>query len=586
MIYFIGEKILIPSNVWKESSIEECLKYFKDKNEIQVDTETEYNKRNPKYLPTPYESKVLCIQLGDRDNQFVIDTNLYSISLFKNLFEDPNKVKIFTNAFFDLRFIIHAGIKPKNIYDTFLAEMLLTLGKDMPKGYRGLEQMALRYCNKQLNKEIRGQIHWRGLDDTVIKYAAEDVSFLQDIKDKQMKLILRDNLQNALKLENRFVVSLARVSYNGLPINKAKWLKIASDNRIKLQEQWELLNSYIINNNFNKYTNENISGLLFPEMKVCNINWNSSPQVQKLFREIGINTKDKTGKDTVDIKVLARQQDKFEILPLYIKYKEIEKELSTYGEDFIKDNLNPVTNRIHSEFFQLVDTGRISSSNPNQQNIPAFNETGEASDFRKSFEVQDQSHDFIIADFSSQEPRTLADRSQDPFLVDFILNGDGDLHNLTATAISEYLLGHEVKVTKNNDPFVPRFKLKLRSIGKQLNLKLNYGGTAFTLKDDLNCSQEEAQEVIDALNKRTPVKIEYFKKIFKFAWDHGYVIIDEITNRRAYFYAYDELMELNKIPYDQKNKQQISRFYKLKGELERFSKNYPILYGTLDSNIY
>ena len=124
-----------------------------------------------------------------------------------------------------------------------------------------------------------------------------------------------------------------------------------------------------------------------------------------LFRS-NLTVKDKKtskDKDSVDIKSLKRQIEKSSILPTYIRYKELEKEISTYGEDFIKDNLNKVTKRIHSEFFPLADTGRVNSSNPNLSNIPSTDEFGEMHPLRKCF-ICEEGNNLIISDFSQQEP--------------------------------------------------------------------------------------------------------------------------------------------------------------------------------------
>lgn len=471
MIYFISDqqRIFEDSEI-KFSTIDECLRYFKDKNIIEVDTETEYNKRNPEHLPNPYENRVLCLQLGDKENQFIFDLLNTNIQKLNTLFEDETKIKVFCNAFFDLRFIHHWKFKVKNVYDIFLAEMLLTLGKDCIKGYRGLEQMSGRYLGKTVSKEVRGQIHWRGLDTKVIKYAAGDVTVLNEIREKQLIEIKKQNLQNALELENRFVLILSHISYKGFKLDPNKWREVTKSNIEKLQIIEKQLNTYILNNEqtLQKFIDFTLFG------KEVLIKWTSAQQVVKLFKIIGIDTKcrdKKTGqiKDSVDIKHLSKQKNKFEILPIYIKYKELQKEISTYGEDFLITNLNPISGRIHSEFFQLVDTGRISSSNPNLQNIPATDDEGNINPLRKCF-IVDQGNVLIVSDYSQQEPRITADYSQDPYLIDFILNGDGDSHSLISTMISEYLLGEHIKVTKKNNPFVPRYNRKIRDIGKMINL--------------------------------------------------------------------------------------------------------------------
>lgn len=577
MIYFItNQKELFEDSNIKLATIKDCLNYFKDKDIIEVDSETEYNKRNPKHLPNPYENKMLCLQLGDKDNQFVIDNNSVDISELNTLFSDNSKLKIFCNAFFDLRYLHHFQFKIKNVYDIFLAEMLLNLGKDLPKGYRGLEQMSERYLGKKVNKEVRGQIHWRGLDTTVIKYAAGDVQYLNSIREKQLEKIKELELENALELENRFVIILSHISYKGFKIDVDKWLQVAKNNRVKLHKVYQELCDFIINNpkEYNKYIDYTLLG------KTCSINWMSAKQVIPLFEDIGINIlvpdKEKGGtKKSVDGKHLMRQKSKFNLLPIYLRYKEIQKELSTYGEKFIQENLNPVTYRIHSEYFQLVDTGRISSSNPNLQNIPSTDENGELNPLRTCF-ISDEGNKLIICDYSQQEPRITADYSKDPYLIDFILNGDGDSHSLVSTMISEYLLGEHIKVSKKNNPFVPRYNQKIRDIGKMINLGLDYGKTAFSVKDDLNTTQEEAQRLIDIIKAKTPIKQSYFKYWINFVINNGYIVIDNITKRRTWFNKYEEFKELQQLIKVNRDKQLFSKYSKIRGELERFAQNYRI----------
>lgn len=570
MIYIVsGQERLYEKDI-KKASIQDVLEYFTGKDIIEIDTETEYNKRIKEHLPNPYESKVLSLQLGDKYNQFVIDLNTIDISRLKILFEDENKLKIFCNAFFDIRFILHWNFNIKNIYDIFLAECIIFKGLDLPKGFRGLEQMSGRYLGVKVSKEVRGQIHWRGLDDKVIRYAAGDVTYLNEIRLKQIEILKERNELRYLDFENKYCVSLTKMSYKGFKVDSIKWLEVKRDNEKKIYSLLHQLDCEI-----NKLFPSNS---LFPELS--GINWNSYKQVLPLFKKLGIDTKKRDRNkgeevDSVDIKNLKKQSNKFPILKIYIEYKEIQKELTTYGENFIKDNINPVTKKIHSEYFQILDTSRISSNNPNLQNIPGTDSEGNVHPLRKCF-IPSDNNILIISDFSQQEPRLMAEYTQDPILVDFVLNGDGDFHSFAATLMSPKLLGKEIKVSKKNDPLVPKYGKKIRYMCKQLNLKLDYGGTAFTLKDDLECTQEEAQELIDYLQSRTPKKLEYFKKLQAFVEQKGYIHSVKRLNVITYFYGFKEYTELKSIPYEEKSREQIKRFYRLKGEMERFAMNNPI----------
>lgn len=578
MIYFIGNLEIEKSNVYEVSTIEFCINYFKDKKYIQLDIETELNLRNPKSLPNPYEQKIICFQLGDKYNQFVVDAGLYSLSLFKELLEDKNRVKIFTNGFFDLRFLYHFGIELSNLWDCFLVERILTRGIKHPKGYLGLSQLCKRYCNIELSKEIRSEISLRGLDTQVIKYSASDVTYMEDIMQKQLKRAEELELTNYINLEHLFLPILSKVSYNGFKIDVNSWRGISENNKVLLSKFINKLNTWLVDNKYEEYLSNQLE--IFNSGKSCNLNWDSSKQVIKLFKKIGINTqvrdKDKGGfKDSVEGKHLIRQKNKFPILADYLKYKEISKELSTYGESFINKNLNPVSGRVHSEFFQILDTGRISSSNPNLQNITATDDNGEINPLRKCF-ISEKENILVICDYSQQEPRITADKCQDSRLLDFIFNGDGDSHSLTSTAISEYLLGEEIKVSKKNNPLVIKYNQKIRDIGKTLGLGLDYGKTAFSVKDDLDIKQEEAQKLIDILKSKFPQKEEYFKLRADFVKYFGYIITDEISGAKTWFNEYSAFRELSEISYEVKSKSEISKYYKLKGQIERFAANYPI----------
>jgi len=575
MIYFItNQQKLHEDKEIKLCGIIDCIRYFENKDIIEVDTETEYctwdKEKDPqkRRLPDPYTSKVLSLQLGDKYNQFVIDcATVDFITYVKPLFEDKNKIKIFTNAFFDLRFIFHWGIKIKNVCDIFLQEMVLTRGKSLPKGYRSLDGMTQRYLNIKLNKDVRGQIHWRGLDTTVVKYAAEDVAYMGLIRNEQIKKLKALNLLNYANLENRYVISLAKTSYKGFKINVDKWKEVEKYNKELFIEYQQKLDDWVIEN-MPKYSEVT----LFDTR--CTIKWTSSDQVKPLMKDLNIDTevidkKTNKTKDSVELKLLKKQINKSELLPIYIKFKELSKEITTYGSAFLEKNINPVTGRVHSEFFQILETGRISSNKPNIQNIPGELD-GETHPLRKAFTPEEGNY-FIINDYSQQEPRITADYSGDEYLKDFILNGSGDSHGLIATMISEYLLGEHVEVTKQNNPYVKQYGKSIRAIGKTINLGKDYGKSAFTTAPDLGISVEEAESLFNIIDSKTPQKIEYFKKWQKFAEKYGFIITDDLVYSRTWFSDYEEYYKLKNIQF--KTKEQFKRFSRLKGELERFAQN-------------
>ena len=574
MIYYISNQTELSESAFPKATLQDVLTYFSSKFIIEVDTETEYCKWNGERLPDPYTSKALSLQLGDTENQFVIDlTTITDISSLRTLFEDKTKIKIFCNAFFDLRYFHHWKIKVRNIWDVFLVESCIHKGKDLPKGFRSLKDMSKRYLDIERDKTIRGQIHWRGLDTKVITYAAEDVAFMSLIREKQIEEIKKFpiDISKYIDLENRYVYDLSLMSYNGIYLDPTKWLEVNEHNKTKLITLRNSMSDWIIANNLNKFIDFTLFG------KEVAINWNSAKQVIPLLKELGVNVlvrdKEKGGnvmKESVDMKHLKKQMEVSTFLPIYIEYKELEKEISTYGEVFLKENINPISKRVHSEFFQILETSRISSINPNLQNIKSSDREGNTHGLRKSF-IAPEGKKLIDCDFSQQEPRITADFCQDPVLLDFIFNGDADSHSFVSTLISEKLLGVHTICNKANNPMVESYGRRLRDIGKMINLGLDYGKTAFTLKDDLKCSVEAAQELLDFLKSRTPMKEAYFVKCRAFAKQYGYIISDNTLNCVTHFSNYSRYMELKN--NKNRTKTEHSEFYKLDGAIERFSQN-------------
>ena len=238
MIYFVGnprDDITTP-----QTSIEEAISYFENKELIEVDTETEGF--------DPRTNKVLCWQIGDKNTQFVIDHAVYPLSRYKSFFENKDKTYLFQNAKFDLRFFYHQGINIPKIYDTLLAERCLTLGI---RGIsRALDALVERYCGvTSIDKTIRGQIHYRGLDDVVIDYAANDVRYLSEIREKQLKKAKQYSLERIIDMENAFVRVLAYVEYCGMKLDTNAWEKKCVVDDLALEDAINRLNQYVSDNN-------------------------------------------------------------------------------------------------------------------------------------------------------------------------------------------------------------------------------------------------------------------------------------------------------------------------------------------------
>ena len=201
MIYFISNTQSISSN-FKSATIDDVVNYCKDKKVLGVDTETEGFDFTSK--------KMIMFQIGDADNQYIIDTRFISIEPLRSILESKMIIKIFHNAKFDYKFIKKwSDITCEGIYDTFLVELVISCGKSL--GY-GLKDLCKRYLNVELNKEVRnlfiGLTGQPFTNDQII-YGAKDVEYLCKIKELQQPDIQRYKLENVVQLENEVVKSFA-----------------------------------------------------------------------------------------------------------------------------------------------------------------------------------------------------------------------------------------------------------------------------------------------------------------------------------------------------------------------------------------
>lgn len=528
---------------------------------------------------------MLSLQIGDYDNQVVIDCDTMNITLLKHFLE--SKTLILQNAKFDLKFLFNYGIFPRKILDTYLQEEVLNMGrKDIRKS---LDVLAQRYLKIVLSKEIRGKIFKEGLSDRVIKYGAKDVEVLFPISMRQRKRLQEDNLLTAAKIENNFVVALAYIEWCGIYLDKGKWqAKMDKDNK-NLQQSIKTLDDWIKNNLPTSSWIEPQLDLFSSEQKI-RINWNSSKQVIQLFKELGIDTStlDDKGEpsDSVEESIIAPQRDKFEIIKPYLQYKGYAKTTSTYGENFLHQ-INDKTGRIHTSFRQLMDTGRLSSGDKqtggvNLQNIPSDDAT------RHCFTNQLINSTLINADYSGQEQIILANFSKEKNIIDFYKKGLGDMHSFIAQKIYPELEQLPLSDIKKNHA-------DKRQNAKAGGFAINYGGQGLTIATNLGITEEEGDNIYNAYFKAFPDLKQWFRASQLDTLDRGYVLINSITKRRSYIPFFEEFKSLeltvNKFGFWAKYREQkakdsddfykyykplIKKYFKYKGIIERRALNYRI----------
>ena len=585
MIYLVTNQKNLFGHITADISFASCQElkdYFKDKDEVEFDTETNGF--------DPWVCKLISAQFGDAENQFVVDSGSIDIREFKELLE--SKLILMQNAKFDLKFLYHKRIIPTRIYDTFLAESVLNMGRKQVR--KSLDYLVDRYCKVTMSKEVRGLIHKEGLSVQVIRYAAGDVKYLSRIKELQIVKLEKLNLMTALALDNKFVRVLAYVEYCGFKLDYDKWASKMKEDNSNVQECEERLNNWIIDNNKRKYMDTQLS--LFSNEIKCNINWNSEKQVIPLFKELGVNTKTKdkdTGKmkDSVDARVLQTEMDKHKMVPLYVEYKKTGKLVSSFGESVLKQ-VHTITQRIHTTYRQLLDTGRMSCCCKNNKAKPPveyvnLQQIPRDARHRECF-IAEEGCTLIVADYAGQESVVFANKCKDNDILKFYEEGLGDMHSFVASKIYPELEGLEL------DRIKKEFKRE-RQNAKAAGFAIQYGGVGATIANNLGLPIEEGDKIYDAYFKAFPGVKSYFVTCKADALAKGYILLNTISNRKSFIEYYDEYVKLkeqmdapgfwdeyrahkttNSAKFITHFKPIVREYFKKKGMIERKSLNYPV----------
>ncbi len=432
MIHFISTyKVNFTGVV--NSTLKDCIRYLSGISEIGIDIET--TRRYEKgiypediYEPglDPYMSKVIMLQVGTVEKRFVIDTRYIDITELIPILNSPNKTFVGHNLKFEAKHLsLNYGVIFQNIWDTMLVEQNLTNGLRLSYS---LASLAVRYLGlkkkedidlfneeeegvKYINKAIREEFAYIGnkeFTENQIVYGSDDIIFPLEIKKIQEK---QTDFKVVNDLENKFCLCLADMELRGMPFVPHKWLDVYDKNVVLYHKRLNIINQFIeeYHPGFIK------SNDLFSSKPICNIMWTSSDQVVELFRYLGNCPKEKSKETkkmeyTVGSKGLLKLissdlKEKYgkniDVKPVdfetfivsYLLFKKSEQCITTFGKDFLK-YIHPITKRVHSNYKQILNTGRLSSNNPNLQNIPSDVE------FRKCFE---STIDIINCDYESQE---------------------------------------------------------------------------------------------------------------------------------------------------------------------------------------
>lgn len=484
MICFVGDDRK-RGDLISSCSIYDVVEYCRSKTELGLDIET--TKNLPKDIISPvYEpgldpplSKIVMLQIGDKDKQFIIDCRVVDISpLIPILSKNPNILFIGHNLKFEAKMLkYHYGIILINIWDTMICEQLLYSG--IKQSY-SLIEVSRRRLGKQsvtdvnlfnefdedgdyIDKGTRLEFLTIGdkpFTDQQIEYGAEDILNPILIREKQLEGRYIDGELwrplNLFKLENQYVLVLADKELNGMTFEPELWKDTASIKQKEYDHRLSVLNSYVVNN----YPDSRFVNLpdLFSSEKTCNILWSSSDQVVKFFLFLGFCPKEKS-KQTKKMeysvgavalnKLLPKEykdklfKSKFpdeintqeDLILAFLLYNESLQCITTFGIPWLK-YIHPITKRVHTSYKQILNTGRLSSSKPNLQQIPSDDL------YRRCF-TSATGWKLINCDYSAQEVRVLAEITNEPSMVSFFndghpIHGD-DFHSFVATKIYQIL---------------------------------------------------------------------------------------------------------------------------------------------------
>ncbi len=424
------------------------------------------------------------------------------LNKFKPVFEDENIGKTGQNMKFDMQMLANYGIQVKGkLFDTMLAHYLLE--PDMRHNMDLLSETYLKYkpvsIETLIGKKGKGQLDMRQVPiDQVKEYAAEDADITL-----QLRSVFEPRLDNTStrklfdEIEMPLVPVLASIEQEGVRLDSKALAEFSIQLGIEINEIqtqiWEMAGS-----SFNIQSPRQLGEVLFDRLKISE---NAKKTATKQYS---------TAED-----VLAKLAHKHPIVQTVLDYRSLTKLKSTYV-DSLPSLVNTKTGRVHTSYNQAVAaTGRLSSNNPNLQNIPIRTERGR--EIRKAFVPRNEEYTLLSADYSQIELRIIASMSKDEAMIEAFRKGM-DIH--TATAANIYGISPE-EVSRDQ-----------RRNAKSVNFGIIYGISAFGLSENLGIPRKEAAEIIEQYFLKFPgIKI-YMDSTIKLAREKEYV--ETLCGRRRY----------------------------------------------------
>jgi len=423
------------------------------------------------------------------------------VNRFKAIYENPKTLKVGQNIKYDLEVLRSYGVALQGpLFDTMVAHYLL-----QPELRHNMDFMAEVYLNYEtvhidalIGPKGKAQKNMRELAPSeVYNYACEDADITLQLKNVLQPKLVEAGVERLFNdVEMPLIPVLAEMECNGVRIDTAA-LKETSQVFTERMLQLEQEIYQAAGKTFNVASPKQVGDILFGEMKIID-----KPK------------KTKTGQYVTSEEVLQTLRSKHPIVAHILDYRALKKLLGTYV-DALPKLINPRTGHIHTSFNQAVTaTGRLSSSDPNLQNIPVRGEDGK--EIRKCF-IPEEGCEFFSADYSQIELRVMAHLSQDANMLDAFREGY-DIHAATAAKIYNKPVS---EVTRDE-----------RTKAKRANFGIIYGITVFGLADRLNIERAEAKQLIDGYFKMFPQVQQYMEQAKETARANGYV--ETFFHRRRY----------------------------------------------------
>lgn len=444
------------------------------------------------------------------------------LEIFRPVYENPKILKVGQNLKYDLTVLANYGIHLSGpLFDTMLAHYLI-----QPELRHNMDYLAEIYLNYKtihieelIGPKGRGQKNMGDLEPKdIYKYACEDA----DVTLRLMKPLAEELRKNSLEevfqnIEMPLMPVLARMERNGVVLDTDTLKEVENDFTLRLQTLEKDIYE-LAGHEFTINSPRQVGEVLFGELKL-------SEKVKKT----------KSGQYSTSEEVLRDLHSKHPIVQKILDYRGLRKLLSTYVEALPK-LINPVTGHIHTSFNQAVTaTGRLSSSNPNLQNIPVRGEDGR--EIRKAF-IPEAGEIFFSADYSQIELRIMAHLSGDEHMIE-AFNAGHDVHAATAARIFH----KDIKDISKDE----------RRKAKTANFGIIYGISAFGLAERMDVSRTEAKELIDSYFEMYPKIKDYISKAVDTAREKGYIetefgrrrYLPDINSRNAVVRGYAERNAVN-----------------------------------------